>query len=250
MLTQRELAEGLTHVSDRCGGCSGPGMVAMSPRKIKALYRQFPWVRGHVPGGGVERFHVVRVEREILDYKPLPLPVGEDANHDALYCEQLRLLDAEGQSVVRQVRKVTKYRKFLIGPVREKVELITFTGLVENSTVRETLEGLGEMGKRVHFILSCSHSTHTVIVYTVPKNLPLSEWIRLGFKLPEPVVPVKAPVQKVDVVDVVPAKTAKTAGVFVDMSQEALARMSPLARVVVQTTVFQPVQAVLPAKSV
>lgn len=242
MLTQRELAEGLTHVSDRCGGCSGPGVVSMSPRKIKALFRQFPWVREHVPGGGIKQFHVVRVEREILDYKPEPLPVGEDRNHDALYLEKLWLLDAGGEKIFRTAQVVTKYRKFLFGPVKEKIQPVTFTGLVEDCTVRETFEALREAGKRVQFILSCSHSTQVVIVYTMPKGMSFGEWMNREFEAEKVAAKEQAQVvsvtkiSKEDVqVVVAPSKTSKE---IVPVGDQILARMSPLVRVVVQNTRF------------
>jgi hypothetical protein len=202
----------------------------MSPRKIMERFRKFPWVGDYVPGGGVEQFHIVPVEREILDYKPVLLPVGEDRNHDALFSEQLRLVGKRGENIARVSRVITPFRRFYIGPLRKREKLITYTGLVEEgSTVKDTLDPLCAEGDKVQFVLSCFHPTKAVIVYTIPGGLSFSEWVKREL--------------------VAPAKTVKTAGVTVPLTGEMSARMPLLAKVVAQTSSFQPVQSGPPLQS-
>ncbi|MFH1178251.1 MAG: hypothetical protein V1711_00795 [bacterium] len=166
MLTQRDL-----YIKQQ----KGTGIVMdpdpMPPTKIRAFLEEFPWIRKHVEEPIVQ-VYVSGVESAILNYS---LEGTTSGKIFGITCERIILLNEEGEEVTDEIKKLRK-KFFFFGPVIKKVEKISGT-VLRDSSVGAVAQRLGEKADLVRYLLSYYEYTQAVIVYKLPKNASLRQWI-------------------------------------------------------------------------
>ena len=172
MLTQKEL-------STRQGGDSDVAPDPMPPTKIRAFKEEFPWIKKHV-GGAIVQAYAFGIEPTLLNYSPGeigdwlfgPIPL---LTEPVYYLERILLLDEKGEEVTAE--EVKRRKRFLLfGPTVTRAKRISGT-VFRGTTVGCAVERLGEKADSIRFLLSYFAYTLAVIIYRLPKNVSLRQWI-------------------------------------------------------------------------
>lgn len=144
--------------------------VAMAPPKIAAFLDEFPWISKFIDNCPISSTYVSMIESDLLNYTP--------NKSDEEGVEEIWLLDGKGNLVSAIMSRNVTRRRFLRKPVivSEQYEVVGF--VEHDSTIIEKLNEFGSLTiQRIRFVLSYDQINEAVIVYKIPGNLSMAEWL-------------------------------------------------------------------------
>lgn len=166
----------------------------MSRPEIETVFQQFPWAKNYVHGRPVYRAYIQHVEPSLLWYERQKWYCRRQAMDEigGYYIHQVEdigsecifLVDANGMMVNHAHHVSVEWRKYLFwGPKISWTEIVVDkVGLIK-TTIADALKCLSvDEVATICFILSYWEISRTMIVYRLPNDRSLSEWIEAETK--------------------------------------------------------------------
>jgi hypothetical protein len=154
----------------------------MPSTKINAFLKEFPWVQQYA-SGGISEVYVSQVEPSLLSYRPLKKWQDDPGGGCMVRCEYLYLVDESGKLITREAQIEEISRKYIFfGPKvsRTRTEIVAIGEVYLD--MDDTIPTLEDKAVSICFVVSYVGETERVIVYRVPKNCSLPEWIEAETK--------------------------------------------------------------------
>jgi hypothetical protein len=168
----------------------------MSRLKIETFFRQFPWAEEYAYAFGrpVTRVYVQRVEPSLLWYERQKqyheesrgdeCGVSYAVQVESIDSERILLIGGDGK-IVNHTEHVSMERRkyFLCGPKISWTEPVVYEVGWIKTTIADALKRLSaDEVATIHFVLSYWEESETMIIYKLPNNCSLPEWIEAETK--------------------------------------------------------------------
>lgn len=145
----------------------------MNHSKIRAFYKEFPFLHDFVHREAVGSVKVARIDRQLLERAPVWVAINHYMAGIEVQKERVLLLDVEGR---------------LLGEVKPDTRRYHGTGLLdrilgsrasEGEPVRDAICHLADQGQLTYLLgMYESDSPTAICLYKLPKRFNLFEWIR------------------------------------------------------------------------